>query len=114
ALLSARRRWGFQSTPSAREGDGQHHLHAASLPAFQSTPSAREGDVSLHSLLACEVIVSIHAFREGRRRIPQPVDRLLHMFQSTPSAREGDQRAPDCAHQQQVSIHAFREGRRRA
>ena len=58
---------------------------------FQSTPSAREGDVAQFSQTSGQP-VSIHAFREGRRRnIPK-----LKIFTSA------------------VSIHAFREGRRPA
>ena len=80
-------------------------------------------------------IVSIHAFREGRRRFASCLGNCLTKFQSTPSAREGDEldfwftwrdhsfnprlpRGKATQGQSQVqsagsvSIHAFREGRR--
>ena len=56
--------------------------------------------------------VSIHAFREGRRRVPVRFREPVQMFQSTPSAREGDLSLPGADVESGVSIHAFREGRR--
>ena len=81
-------------------------------------------------------IVSIHAFREGRRPSRTPTPSPTPSFQSTPSAREGDLlwrrirrkrhsfnprlprgKATACSDKRSgivfVSIHAFREGRRR-
>ena len=101
---------------------------------FQSTPSAREGDfhAAKHTT---DTVVSIHAFREGRRHNALADKHILAMFQSTPSAREGDrgqqcgvkcwlrfQSTPSAREgdrdvwmyeiENYVSIHAFREGRR--
>ena len=81
------------------------------LEGFQSTPSAREGDFP-SEIVADVARVSIHAFREGRRRgilresrdaygfnprLPRGKATnekclviLNNQFQSTPSAREGD------------------------
>ena len=102
---------------------------------FQSTPSAREGDGVARRPNARELFVSIHAFREGRRQPVHLSDFRACRFQSTPSAREGDVcadrrdgtgqgfnprlprgKATDCQRddraRETVSIHAFREGRR--
>ena len=57
--------------------------------AFQSTPSAREGDAG-GSYIIAKPLVSIHAFREGRRRPIVSPREAEWRFQSTPSAREGD------------------------
>ena len=104
----------FQSTPSAREGDRAGTANCSPCRQFQSTPSAREGDkahfsppfgkkVSIHAFregrrrgvkcwLRNSRTVSIHAFREGRRLQSIPFPPAAHAFQSTPSAREGDRR----------------------
>ncbi len=80
---------------------------------FQSTPSAREGDPQSLGHQSATGEVSIHAFREGRRRDLCTIHYLryrfnprlprgkatvndehgwrIDKFQSTPSAREGDQ-----------------------
>ena len=56
--------------------------------------------------------VSIHAFREGRRRDIFRLCISISRFQSTPSAREGDLDDDVLKQLYAVSIHAFREGRR--
>ncbi len=101
----------FQSTPSAREGD-RHQIAVARrgagfnprLPRGKATAGAQP-EIGMS-------VVSIHAFREGRRRGEIMAEGSSPVFQSTPSAREGDRL--DLLRQRDlpVSIHAFREGRR--
>ena len=79
---------------------------------FQSTPSAREGDGSPSMMTRLSGNVSIHAFREGRRQSNFRRSTRLRQFQSTPSAREGDGSPLFQFQLTDVSIHAFREGRR--
>ena len=124
---------GFQSTPSAREGDPTHPCFVV-WATFQSTPSAREGD---YCSLPLRLFVSSFNPRLPRGKATAGVSPSpgLRSFQSTPSAREGDSRgiflclrrgsfnprlprgkATDCSvchsNRANVSIHAFREGRR--
>ena len=79
----------FQSTPSAREGDQLIQPGSRLSPRFNPRlPRGKATTVATDP--ASRTTVSIHAFREGRRRGSS----------STPDSRCG------------VSIHAFREGRR--
>ena len=124
----------FQSTPSAREGDTA--FPTPFLIAGSFNPRLPRGKATIVPRLAGTTSeVSIHAFREGRRRDTTAHQHVLAMFQSTPSAREGDVYAallfpPSSRFNPRlprgkatctgslsrtgtdVSIHAFREGRR--
>ena len=125
---------GFQSTPSAREGD--QPAQRFSRRAGRFNPRLPRGKATLILALFCSKIasfnprlprgkatppvpnipdrftVSIHAFREGRRRQRKQDMQLMPLFQSTPSAREGDVPIARQFPPSGVSIHAFREGRR--
>ena len=103
----------FQSTPSAREGDDIARAGIEIFYVFQSTPSAREGDATSRAVRAV-FGVSIHAFREGRRRY-RPV-RPLVAARFNPRLPRGKATSLGAGKllQSMVSIHAFREGRRRA
>ena len=92
----------FQSTPSAREGDATICKLCLSIPVFQSTPSAREGDVyrfvrsvrwncfnprlprgkatRYRRNITARILVSIHAFREGRRHYRECPSNQRHCF----------------------------------
>ena len=80
---------GFQSTPSAREGDGLSERTKITLLGFN--PRLPRGKATWWwGRCRCALCVSIHAFREGRRLYTRQSRKVRASFQSTPSAREGD------------------------
>ena len=79
----------FQSTPSAREGDLLLVPSGDSVARFNPRLPRGKATPPVEPCVPCPV-VSIHAFREGRRRFPVLVYCSPFVFQSTPSAREGD------------------------
>ena len=80
---------GFQSTPSAREGDHYEVAHQHVLAMFQSTPSAREGDASRTDNLHYHSCFNPRLPR-GKATFLYQSNQVATWFQSTPSAREGD------------------------
>ena len=101
--------------------------------AFQSTPSAREGDSIVFAVFPL-FRVSIHAFREGRRRVRCLISLRVNCFNprlprgkatgwqcTTCMCKRFNPRLPrgkatgidrGMSRARYVSIHAFREGRR--
>ena len=78
---------------------------------FQSTPSAREGDKD-HSDMLPVWTVSIHAFREGRRRDVHRPGEVVDCFNPRLPRGKATIYHVGYAVTYTVSIHAFREGRR--
>ncbi len=102
----------FQSTPSAREGDSGSPRRCRTSKSFNPRLPRGKATTALLQTAALRP-VSIHAFREGRRR-PWMAARHRTAMVSIHAFREGRRRPWMAALRRNamVSIHAFREGRR--
>ena len=89
----------FQSTPPARGATSYSSAVSTPYSLFQSTPPAR-GATNGSVLFILGIDISIHAPREGGRRMPNGYSGICLKFQSTPPARGGDEK--------EVQRHAFR------